>query len=618
MFLFRVARKGIAGPIPLPSVEHHSFRQWIVTAARDEWLSSCAQGPDRVVVRETAPGGPLLAEAMFSMGEDGPTVELCKTLIAGRQVYFHLGSDGSLCCASHARLLRAAGVQLEEDAERLPEFYLYRYVTPPRTLFKGIDQLIAGQRLRFEFDGQRWVRKSDELYSPPRADPGPREVRQGTDRDYGVYGERNAAALRGAVKAIAPSPAPPHVLLSGGLDSSILFKLARDELGVGESYSTSYPFQSQLEAADIEREYALSAADALGSRHRFYAPTVEDFVRGVVEAVAAAEEPVVHLQSVLMLLLFRHGLPPGKGAVVVGQGADGAYGLRLHERIQRLQRRALRYEPWRRVLTFGPTLGALRLASMSVRRGTGLVEAMDMRWRPADPIDDPDHVLWWLGVTGNRRWVRRRFGASPHDANLTRAAAMRPYQGRSANDLVSLLDFIGDVSVTQSVWSKMGESAGKWVYYPFNDPAVLDAAFETPWDVKLAEPKGLLRGVARRVGVPEFIITRPKANFNATPKGWAVRGAVLQPLLPLAAKIFSNKDLRRTQSAKWPKAYTFWNMVNYALWKRMIIDAEPAEALLAELDGSLRRQNLSCPPAAEPAMVNPKGLSATTVGSAEA
>ena len=193
---------------------------------------------------------------------------------------------------------------------------------------------------------------------------------------------------------------------------------------------------------------------------------------------------------------------------------------------------------------------------------------------------------------------------------------MRPYQGRSANDLVSLLDFIGDVSVTQSIWSKMGEAAGKWVHYPFNDPAVLDAAFETPWDVKVAEPKGLLRGVARRVGVPEFIVTRPKANFNATPKGWAVRGAVLEPLLPLAAKVFSKKDLRRTQSAKWPKAYTFWNMVNYAVWKRIVIDGEPAEALLAELDCS--RQNLSCPPTAQPAMVSPKGLSATTVGPAEA
>jgi hypothetical protein len=41
-------------------------------------------------------------------------------------------------------------------AERLPELYLYRYVTPPRTLFRDVSQLLAGQTLRFVFDGRKW------------------------------------------------------------------------------------------------------------------------------------------------------------------------------------------------------------------------------------------------------------------------------------------------------------------------------------------------------------------------------------------------------------------------------------------------------------------------------
>jgi len=383
---------------------------------------------------------------------------------------------------------------------------------------------------------------------------------------------------------LAPLAQRPHVLLSGGLDSSILFKMAHDGLGVEESHSTSYPFHSQLEQEDIEREYALSAAEAMGARHEFFAPSLPDYVRGVVESIAVAEEPIVHLQSVLMMLLFRDGLPPGRGAVVVGQGADGAYGLRLHGKVLKLEAKARQYEPWRRALTFGPALGALRIASMTVRRGGGLVQAMDTLWRPEDPIDDPRHALWWLGSVGDRKWIRRHLNATVPQANATRAALMRPFQGRPANDLISILDFLGDVSVTQSIWSKMGEAAGKWVYYPFNWQGVLDAAFETPWDVKLAEPKGVLRGVARRVGVPEFIITRPKANFDATPKAWASRGGVLEPLVPIAAKIFGIKQVRRGQAEKWPRAGVFWTMVNYAIWRRLFIEGDTVAGLLEEVE----------------------------------
>lgn len=587
MFLFSVTRQGVPRAVDAPSVREFPVGRWVVTVATDGWLSSCAAGPGKVGVQECAPSRPdiLLAEASF----DGATqaVELCKTLVGGRQVYYHLGPRGELHCASHARLLKSAGVPLEDDPQCLPEFFLYRYVTPPRTLFRNVSQLLAGQRLRFEYDANAdaWRLAADEQYVPPEADANG-DTGPGADRLYGRSGERNATALRGAVASLATLPHAPDVLLSGGLDSSILFKLAREELGVSDSHSTSYPFASQREAEDLEQHYALSAAEVLGARHRFFLPTVGQYVRGVVESIAIAEEPVVHLQSVLMMLLFRDGLPAGRGSVVVGQGADGAYGLQLHGKVRRLEGRARRYEPWRKVLTMSPALGALRVASKTVGRASGLVEAMDRRWRPDDLVDDPRHVLWWLGVTGDPAWVRRKFHATPEDANRNRAAVMRPYQGRGANDLISLLDFLGDVSVTQSVWSKLGEASGKWVYYPFNDRRVLDAAFETPWDAKLAEPKGVLRGVARRVGVPEFIVSRPKANFNARPRAWACPGGVLDPLLPLAAKLYGEKELRSAQADDWPSAYTFWNMLSYAIWRRLFIDGESQGALLEELERS--------------------------------
>jgi asparagine synthetase B (glutamine-hydrolysing) len=590
MFLLCVTRRGVGRRLERLSVQEVEFHGWVVTAATDGWISSVGRDEARVAVREAAPFDGRMVFAAAEYCVKNGSVEIERTLIGGRQVYYHVG-DGSFYCASHARLLRAAGVPLEDDASRLPELFVYRYVSPTNTLFKGIRQVPAGQRLRFERAGDGWREARVGMYSPPT--PGPMPT---TDGPYGSYGVRTCEALRDAMHALSPGSDRLHVLASGGLDSSILYKVARDDLGVSESHSTSYPFET--EDQDVEKQYALSAADALGARHHFHAPTTPQFVRGVLEAVAVAEEPVVHTQSVLMMLLMRHGLPAGDGTVVVGQGADGAFGLKIHRVVDKVRRfreahprlaPALHPALWSCVhplLAFPPLSRAMRRGLSLLRRDMGVLDVLHCRWGPGTSLDDPRHVAWALGSAGDEGWVMRRFGATREQLFASRAEALAPYADRDVLDALSLLDFLSDVSVTQSIWSKMGEAAGKVVYYPFNAPPLLDRAFEAPWRVKLAEPKGVLRDVARRVGLPEFVISRKKANFNCDPSRWALPGGVLEPLVPLAADVFGENEVRRMQSTRSRGAYTFWTMLNYAVWKRLFIDGQSVPALLSQLSQS--------------------------------
>jgi asparagine synthetase B (glutamine-hydrolysing) len=584
MFLFCVTRNSVASGIKLPSVVEFPAGEWTVTAATDDWLSSAAREGATIAVREKA-CDMLFAAAAYD-GQGG-AVEIHKSLIGGRQVYYHLAPDGSFYCSSHARLLKAAGVRLEDDPARLPELFVYRYVSPPLTLFKGVSQLLAGETLRFERDGHTWRMTRRELYSPPDARPAPK----------GTYADRTRDALRGAMHAVAQTRGKVHVLASGGLDSSILFKMAQTDLGINESYSTSYPFAS--EADDIEKRYAFTAAEAMGADHQFFVPTTRQFVRGFLDAVSIAEEPIVHTQSILMLLLLRDGLPRGDGTVVVGQGADGAFGLRIHQTVEKVDRFRRRHPRLARmlgpsvwgavypVLTLPPVSRVVRRALSLLRRDNGVIDVLHRRWGAGVPRDDPRHVIWSVGATGYPRWARRRFGATHAQVVAGRAAAIAPFDGRRILDTISLLDFLSDVTVTQSIWSKFGESARKVVYYPFNAPALLDAAFETPWETKLAEPKGVLRDVARNIGVPEFVITRRKANFNINPERWALPGAVFEPLVPLAAKVFGGDEVRRMQRPNSRGAFTFWTMLNYAVWKRIFIDGESVPSILAELEQPL-------------------------------
>src|SRR5439155_8358835 len=98
------------------------------------------------------------------------------------------------------------------------------------------------------------------------------------------------------------------------------------------------------------------------------------FLRGFVEAAQEMEEPVVHLQSVLMMLMLREGMPVGRAPVVLGEGADGAWGMRMHANMWKLDGKAGRYRRLRPVLGLPPVLGALRPASRLLGRGGDLVE----------------------------------------------------------------------------------------------------------------------------------------------------------------------------------------------------------------------------------------------------
>jgi hypothetical protein len=72
-------------------------------------------------------------------------------------------------------------------------------------------------------------------------------------------------------------------------------------------------------------------------------------------------------------------------------------------------------------------------------------------------------------------------------------------------------------------------------------------------------------------------------SFGIHPDRWVKKGGVFEPLIPLASKVFDEKEIRKMQSTESKKAMTYWNMLNYAVWKRLCINDEPLEVLLEEL-----------------------------------
>jgi asparagine synthetase B (glutamine-hydrolysing) len=498
---------------------------------------------------------------------------------SGRPLYYHINSRGEFYCSTHISMLKKAGVTIEENTDGLPEFFVYRYVTPPKTLYKNIHQVSIGSHLYFALMNGQCILESEHQYNPfsIKSEIVPESISMGK-----IIQQINAN-LSHAINLLSPCSSRLSVLLSGGLDSSILFAICRNTFGTNKSYSTSYPFEDA--SNDREKKYALSAAKALNSNHYFYQADNNEYLHGFLESISTAEEPLHHLQSVMLYLLFKKGLPTDKDIVISGEGADGIFGSGLHKYIYNCNHHKATY----RFLSKEPFFSFVKAIA---GRESGIVSRIYNIQNSIDqPLEDPAHIIYSQGNYGSEKWVCDYFNVKRKDIIENRYEAIKSWKHHSIYDVLSMLSIVGEMSMSQSIWSKLGEGSNKVLYYPFSNRELLNNACSIKWETKLKHPKNILRGVARDLHIPKFIIERPKSGFGISASQWANKRGIFEPLVPLASKCFDKNIIMNMQSIEPKSAMTFWNILNYSMWKRLCIDNEPLDILCEELSRSISDRN---------------------------
>jgi asparagine synthetase B (glutamine-hydrolysing) len=520
----------------------------------------------------TPPSALVRSEVAWS--NHAAVIHLSMAPNAGGTLYYVADPRGNFYCSTRISLLRDAGVPMAENRAVIPELLCYTYVTPPNTMFANIKRLLLGGRMSFELKDGRFEQASQQFFVPTVAE------QRGSDSGVEQASEAMLARMAEEVRNLNHLEGQVAVPMSGGTDSSVLWALCHRELRIEDSYSTGYPFEDPRR--DREREYAFSAARAFGANHHFFEMTTEDYLRAVIESVHVSEEPV-HMQAPLFQRQFADGLPPETRVLVSGQGADGINGFRLQSKI-----RAARTEISTRWVAANPRLG-LRL--MKVLRSAG-VRSKQLAIAVGEhlALDDPDNTIWRHEKYGNEAWVNRYFGTSREQVIHGRYELVESFGDHEIYDRLALLYVYSDIAVAGALWSKIAESHDRGMLFPFTAVPVMEAALSIPWEVKLAELKKVLRGVARLLNVPEFILERPKSGLGIDPDRWAVKGGPLEPLIPLIEDVFDVDELRRLQmKPNRRNATTFWSILNYSIWKRLFIHNESVETLLGELDASLDR-----------------------------
>jgi asparagine synthase (glutamine-hydrolysing) len=213
-------------------------------------------------------------------------------------------------------LLAGGGVDTSIDPVALHHYLSWHAVVPPpRTILNGVQKLPPATTMLVEPDG------TGDLQRYWRADFSRQDrYADWTDADWS---DAVLQALRVAVKRRMVSDVPVGVLLSGGLDSSLIVALLETS-GQEKLATFSIGFDDVGTREGNEFKYSDVIAEQFGTDHHKIHVDVERMLPALDGAIAAMSEPMVSHDAVAFYLLSEEVSKSYK-VVQSGQGADEVF-----------------------------------------------------------------------------------------------------------------------------------------------------------------------------------------------------------------------------------------------------------------------------------------------------
>lgn len=173
---------------------------------------------------------------------------------AGKKPLFFAKQGTGWAFASEIKALLAAGVPAEMDPQALPSLLVHGYVEPPRTMYRGIEQLPPATLMVLE-EGRPPIYR--RYWRPPFAAP---RLELSVDDACAEL----VRLMNDAVTRRLESDVPLGAFLSGGIDSTIIVGLMARALGRKvKTFSIGFSGDARFD----ETHYARVAARAFDTEH---------------------------------------------------------------------------------------------------------------------------------------------------------------------------------------------------------------------------------------------------------------------------------------------------------------------------------------------------------------
>lgn len=278
-------------------------------------------GDSEVILKAYAEWGETCVErlhGMFAFALWDPRAErlfLARDRLGIKPLYYHQTPDAFRFASNVQALLATGDVDLTLDEIALHHHLSLHAVVPaPRTLLRSIRKLAPGHHLTVDADG---TVKEESYWQLDARNPDPA-------RNAEEWVEKVHVELREAVrKRIEISDIPVGVLLSGGLDSSLLVALLAEH-GSSPIRTYSIGFEDAGGEAGHEFEYSDAVARHYNTEHHRYFIRNDQLLGRLDETIGCMSEPMV-AQDTAAFFLLAEQVKPDISVVQSGQGADEVF-----------------------------------------------------------------------------------------------------------------------------------------------------------------------------------------------------------------------------------------------------------------------------------------------------
>ena len=377
-----------------------------------------------------------------------------------KPLFYSKTGDGLLVSSHLPAILQSGLGRYSLHQQAVDEYLAYRHVWGSHTLVSGIEQVPPGKALIFD----QALQEQEEPV--PESEGAPQPLKE---------------ALINGLALVFAGPHKPALLLSGGVDSTLMLAMLNRELGYREVEAFTL-------AASPDEPWAARAARQYEA-HYHPLPAGVESLQQIDNFIAGLDQPVGDHGALATWLLARQIAATGK-TVLSGAGADELFGGYNRHRAFAFY---LRYQ--RLLLT-------VRQMSLTGR-------LLPARYKPVWAALDRDPARTWhhfLQHHAVRQRVQPPFNW-PAGSDYLQEALNLDYHHYLVNDVLAITDN-----------ATMHHSLEARVPYLYDD--VVAAAGRLPAAEKLnRETKEPLKALLREYGGMAFT-RRPKTGFGLPLAGW--------------------------------------------------------------------------------------------------
>jgi len=494
-----------------------------------------SEGDTEVIIKAFHRWGERCTERLHGMfafaiwSEKLQRLFLARDRLGIKPLYFSKTKNTFRFASNLQALLAAGDVDTNIDPVGLHhQLTLHAVIPAPRTILKGVSKLAPGHTMIVEHDARTEQQKYWHLSATRPSEP----------KHENEWTQLIRDALRKAVKRrLSVADVPVGVLLSGGLDSSLLVGLLA-EAGVNDLRTFSIGFEDIAGETGSEFEYSDAVAKRFDTRHQKILIPNTRVLPHLPDAVRNMAEPMVGQDAVAFYLLAEQVAKEVK-VVQSGQGADEVFG------------------------------GYFWYPQMDADSGTDL-ERFRRHYFDRRHSEFRDSVnKTWISEDFTSMLVEKRLGQGDADSFLDRVLRF---------DITTLIvdDPVKRVDNMTMAW-------GLEARVPFLDHELVELAMRMPPELKMKSGgKHILKNIARGL-IPDSVIDRTKGYFPM-PALKYVRGDFLDFMSDILNSeacrqrgIFNrryvnrlltepNKHFTKLQGSK------LWHMALLELWLQLNVD----------------------------------------------